>query len=323
MWKLVFMLLVAGMGAAALHAPARAQSFPAQPIKIIVPFAPGGGVDIVGRTIAEQVTRQSGFAMVVENRTGAGGNVGSTLVAKASADGYTLLMASNSTSYNNFLYSNMQYDAARDLQPVVQIGRVPMVLLVSPSIPPRTVGEVVAFARAKPGALNVGSGGNGTSEHLVYELFKRRTGIDAVHIPYRGGAQVYTDLIAGQVQLMFSNQLGATQFIRTGQLRAVGITGLKRSPQLPDVPTFEEQGIADFNASVWWGLVGPAGMPRPIVSLINQMVNEAIAAAEVKGRLESLGAQPVGGSAEQFAAFFSSERATWQGVIKEAGIRIE
>ena len=323
MLNVTVMLFAACVIGAAVPSPARAQAFPSQPIKLIVPFAPGGGVDIVGRTIAEHVAKQSGHAMIVENRTGAGGNVGSTSVAKAAPDGYTLLVGSNSNSYNNFLYANMPYDAARDLQMVVQIGRVPMVLLVSPSIPPKSVGEVLALAKAKPGALNFGSGGNGTAEHMVYELFKRRTGIEAQHIPYRGGAQVYTDLIAGQIQLMFNNQLGATQYIRGGQLRAAGITGQKRSPQLPELPTFEEQGIADFNASVWWGIMAPAGLPRPVLAQLNQMFNAAIASPEMKSRLESLGAQPVGGSAEQFAAFFASERATWQGVIKEAGIKVD
>ena len=323
MLKSIFTLLSAALIGSAVQAPACAQSFPSQPIKLIVPFAPGGGVDIVGRTIAEGMSKQSGHPVVVENRTGAGGNVGSTAVAKAAPDGYTLLIASNSNSYNNFLYKDMQYDAARDLQPIVQIGRVPMVLLVSPSIPPKNVSEVVALAKAKPGELNFGSGGSGTAEHMVYELFKRRTGIDAQHVPYRGGAQVYTGLLGGQIQLFFNNQLGATPYVRSGQLRAAGITGQKRSPQLPDVPTFEEQGFQDFNASVWWGAMGPAGMPRPLVSQLNQMMNAAISSPEVTKRLESLGAQPVGGSPEQFAAFFASERTTWQGVIRDAGIKLE
>ena len=236
MSRFTVVVFAACMIGAAVQAPVRAQSFPSKPIKLIVPFAPGGGVDIVGRTLAENASKQSpGLTVVVENHTGAGGNVGSTSVAKAAPDGYTLLVASNSNSYNNFLYSNMQYDAAKDLAAVVHIARVPMVLLVSPSIPPKTVAEVIALAKAKPGTLNFGSGGNGTAEHMVYELFKRRTGIDALHIPYRGGAQVYTDLIGGQIQLMFNNQLGATQYIRSGQLRAAGITGQSRSPQLPDV----------------------------------------------------------------------------------------
>ena len=316
-------LVACVFGVCAAASPAGAQNFPSQPIKIMVPFAPGGGVDIVTRHLAEQVTKQTGHTVVVENRTGAGGNVASTAVARSTPDGYTLLMASNSNSYNNFLYANMQYDAARDLQPIVQVGRSPMVLLVSPTIPPKNVAEILAYAKARPDALNFGSGGNGTAEHMVYELFKRRTGISAQHIPYRGGAQVYTDLIGGQIQLMFNNQLGATPYVRAGQLRAAAVTGQKRSLQLPDVPTFEEQGIKDFNASVWWGVMGPAGMAKPVVAQLNQILNVAIASSEMKAKLEAQGAQPVGGSAEQFAAFFAGESRIWQGVIKDASIKIE
>ena len=323
MAKSIFTALGAALIGGAIHLSAGAQGFPAQPVRFIVPFAPGGGVDIVGRTIAEGISKTSGHAVIVENRTGAGGNVGSAAVAKAAPDGYTLLIASNSNTYNNFLYSNMQYDASRDLQAIVQIARVPMVLLVSPVISAKTVGDVIALAKAKPGTLNFGSGGNGTSEHLVYELFKRRAGINALHIPYRGGAQLYTDLIGGQIQLFFNNQLGAMQYVRAGQLRAAGITSPKRSAQLPDVPTFEEQGFPDFNASVWWGVMGPSGIPRPIVDQLNQMINAAIASPEVARRLESQGAQPVGGSPDQLAAFFASERAIWQAVIRDAGIKNE
>ena len=323
MEKSIFMACSAALICATVQHPASAQVFPAQPLRFIVPFGPGGGVDIVGRTIMDGISKTSGHAVVVENRTGAGGNVGSTAVAKAAPDGYTLLIASNSNTYNNFLYSDMQYDASRDLQAIVQIARVPMVLLVSPTIAPKTVGEIIALAKAKPGTLNFGSGGNGTSEHLVYELFKRRTGISAQHIPYRGGAQVYTDLIGGQIQLFFNNQLGAMQYVRGGQLRAAGIASPKRSAQLPDVPTFEEQGLADFNATVWWGVMGPAGIAKPIVDQLNRIINTAIASADVTRRLESQGAQPVGGSPEQLAAFFASERATWQAVIRDAGIKNE
>lgn len=303
-------------------AAAHAQAFPSQPIRFIVPFAPGGGVDVIGRTLAEAIQKQFGHTVIVENRTGAGGNVASTHVSRAAADGYTVLVGSNSNSYNDFLYSSIGYDPAKDLRRVVQIGRVPMVMLVSPTIEPKTVQEVIALAKAKPGSLNFGSGGNGTAEHLVYELFKRRTGIDAVHVPYRGGAQVYTDLMAGQIQLMFNNQLGATPYIKSGQLRAVGLTGQARSTQLPDLPTFAEQGIADFNAAVWWGLMVPSATPDAQVNEINRMVNAVLQTEEVRNRLQSLGAQPVGGPPSQFEQFFASERSTWERVIKDAGIKL-
>ena len=308
--------LLAGEGASA-------QAYPSRPIRLIVPYAPGGGVDIVARTLGDDITKRLGKPVIVDNRTGAGGNVGSTFVAKSEPDGYTLLLGSNANAVNNNLYSNMQYDAATDLTQIVLVDTVPMVVLASPTIAPSTVGELIALAKAKPGTLNFGSGGNGTAEHLAFELFKRRTGIEAQHIPYRGGAAVYTDLIGGQIQLMFNNQLGATPYIRSGQLRALGITGNKRSPQLPEVPTFREQGVTDFSVFVWWGVIGPAGIPKDTVAQINQLFGSSIASPDVKKRLESLGAQPQGGTAEEFAAFFRSEMATWAGVIKAANIRID
>lgn len=308
--------LLAGEGAFA-------QAYPSKPIRLIVPYAPGGGVDIVARTLGDDITKRLGKPVIVENRTGAGGNVGSTFVAKSEPDGYTLLLGSNANAVNNNLYSNMQYDAATDLTQIVLVGTVPMVVLASPTIAPRTVGELIALAKAKPGTLNFGSGGSGTAEHLAFELFKRRTGIEAQHIPYRGGAAVYTDLIAGQIQLMFNNQLGATPYVRAGQLRALGITGNNRSPQLPDVPTFREQGVTDFGVFVWWGVIGPAGIAKDTVVQINQLFGSSITSPDVKKRLESLGAQPQGGTPEEFAAFFKSEMATWAGVIKAANIRID
>ena len=306
-----------------LNGAAHAQAYPSKPVRLIVPYAPGGGVDIVARTLADDLTRRLGKTVIVENRTGAGGNVGSTFVAKSEPDGYTLLLGSNANAVNNSLYSNMQYEAATDLTPIILVGTVPMVVLASPTIAPKTVGEMIALAKARPGMLNFGSGGNGTAEHLAFELFKRRTGIDAQHVPYRGGAAVYTDLIGGQIQLMFNNQLGATPYIRSGQLRALGITGNHRSPQLPDVPTLREQGVADFNVSVWWGVIGPAGIAKETVAQINQLFGSSIGSPEVKQRLESLGAQAQGGTPEDFAAFFRSEMATWSGVIKAANIRID
>ena len=198
-----------------------------------------------------------------------------------------------------------------------------MALLVSPGIPPKTLQEVIAYAKANPGKLNYGSGGSGTAEHLVFELFKRRAGLDVQHVPYRGGAQVFTDLIGGQLQFFTTNALAATGYVKAGQLRAAGVTGLARPTGLPEVPTFEEQGMKNFTASVWWGVVGPAGMPAAVTARLNQIFNAAISSAEMKARFESLGAQPAGGTPESFAAFFASERATWSQVIRDANIKVE
>ena len=302
---------------------AAAQGYPNKPIRLIVPYAPGGGVDVVARTLGDDITKCLGKPVLVENRTGAGGNVGSGFVAKSEPDGYTLLLGSNANAVNNHLYANMPYNAATDLTPILLVGTVPMVALASPTIEPKNAAELVALSKAKPGTLNFGSGGNGTAEHLAYELFKRRTGIEAQHVPYRGGAAVYTDLIAGQIQVMFNNQLGATPYIRSGQLRALAITGNNRSPQLPDVPTFREQGIADFNVFVWWGVIGPAGIPKDTLAQVHQLFSNALSSPDVRKRLESLGAQPQGGTPDEFMTFFRNEMATWGGVIKAAGIRLE
>ena len=316
---LTLMAVTAGLS---FCGPSSAQGYPTKPIRLIVPYAAGGGVDIVARTVAEYVSTTLGKTVLVENRTGAGGNVGGAFVAKSEPDGYTLLVGSNSAAVNNSLYKNMPYDASTDLTPIVLIGTVPMVLLVSPSIAPKTVGEVVALAKAKPGTLNVGSGGNGTGEHLAFEMFKRQTGIEAQHVPYRGGAAVYTDLIGGQVQLFFSNQLGAAPFVRSGQLRAVGVTGDARSPEFPDLPTFAEQGYPEFKAFVWWGLMGPAGIAPATVSQINALFATAIHAPQVQQKLKSMGARPEGGSVASFDKFFKNEVKTWSELIKAANIQI-
>lgn len=315
--------LVSIVVALGLNAPSSAQSYPTKPIRVVVPYAAGGGVDIVARGVAEGITKQFGHAVLVENRTGAGSNVGSTVVAKADPDGYTLLMGSNANAVNGSLYSSMPYDAERDLVQIILVGRVPMVMLASPALPFRTVREVIDHAKSKPGSLNFGSGGAGTSEHLTYERFKRRAWIEAVHVPYRGGAAVYPDLMNGRVDFLFNNQLQAMPFIRSGQVRALAIANPKRSPQLPEVPTLAEQGIADFNAAAWWGIMGPAGIPEEIVNKINQLVGAVMESPEFGKRLDSLGAERLGGTPQQFRDFFKSEMATWSGVIKAEKIKVE
>lgn len=299
-----------------------AQTYPDKTIRLIVPYGTGGGVDVVARTVADYISNKMGKTVVVENRAGAGGNVGSGFVVKSDPDGYTLLVASNSNAVNNSLYNNMAYDAAKDLTPITLIGTVPMVLLVSPTITPKTANEVVDLARAKHGSLNVGSGGSGTGEHLAFEMFKRQNKIDAQHVPYRGGTAVYTDLMGGQIQLFFNNQLGASPYIRSGQLKAVGITGDQRSPQFPDLPTFAEQGFKDFKAFVWWGIMGPAGIPPERVTEINKLFTTAIQSPEVRARLESLGARPAGTSAAEFSSFFKNEISVWSALIKDAKIQL-
>jgi tripartite-type tricarboxylate transporter receptor subunit TctC len=303
-------------------APAAAQSYPTQTVRIIVPFGPGGGVDIIARTIADEWAKQHGHSVLVENRAGAGGNIGSAAAARSAPDGHTLLLASNSNSYNDLLYSNAGYSPPADLAPVIQIGRVPTVLVASPTLPVTNVRELVEMAKARPGWLSFASFGYGSSGHLLYEMFTRRTGAEAVHVPYRNG-QTYPDLIAGRIHAMFNNQLGVMSYIRSGQMRALGVAANERSPQLPDVQTFAEQGIPDFSTDVWWGIMAPSGTPAGVVARINEIVNGVLAAAEVRNRLQALGASAVGGEPSRFASFFVSERATWQRVINEANIRVD
>ena len=300
-----------------------AQSYPAKPIRLIVPYAPGGGVDIVARTTAQELIKRLGQQVIVENRTGAGGNIGSDAVAKAAPDGYTLLMASPANTINPSLYAKMPYDPARDLVAIALVGSVPAVLVANRSLPAHSIKQLVALAKSKPGALTYGSGGSGTTEHLAGEMFKSAAGIDLLHVPYKGGAQVMVDLIAGQIALMFSNQLAVLPHIKSGRMKALGVASNERSAVLPDVPTFTESGFPDLKVSVWWGVMGPAAIPKEIVTQLNRQIVAALASPEMKDRLESMSARPLGGTPEQFAAFFNEETSRWARVVKASGAKVD
>ena len=302
---------------------ALAQTYPSKPLRIVVPYAPGGAVDIVARATAQELTKRLGQQVIVENRTGAGGNIGSEVVARSQPDGYTLLMASPANTINPSLYTKMPYDPARDLVPIALIGSVPTVLVVNRSLPAQNVKQLVALAKARPGALTYGSGGSGTTEHLAGEMFKTFAGVDMLHVPYKGGAQVMVDIISGQIALMFINQLGALPHVKARKVRALAVASAERSPALADVPTFVESGFADFKVSVWWGLMGPAGMPKEIVTLLNREVVAGLASSEMKERLQALSAQPIGDTPERFAALFADETARWARVVKASGARVD
>ena len=306
-----------------LCSAAFAQSYPAKPIRLVVPYAPGGGVDIVARTTAQELTRRLGQQVIVENRTGAGGNIGSEAVAKAAPDGYTLLMASPANAINSSLYANMPYDPARDLVPIGLVGSVPAVLVANRSLPAHSIKQLVVLAKSQPGALTYGSGGSGTTEHLAGEMFKSAARIDLLHVPYKGGAQVMVDLIAGQIALMFSNQLAVLPHIKSGRMKALGVASNERSAVLPDVPTFTESGFPDLKVSVWWGVMGPAAIPKEIVTQLNRQIVAALASPEMKDRLESMSARPLGGTPEQFAAFFNEETSRWARVVKASGAKVD
>lgn len=300
-----------------------AQGFPLKPIRILVPYASGGGVDIVARTLSPKLGELLGQAVVVENRPGGNSNIASELVAKAAPDGYTLLLASPSNATNVSLYSKMPYDPIKDFSPVVAIGFAPLVLVSHPSLPARTVGELIALARRRPGQLSYASGGNGTSQHLAAELMKSISRIQIVHIPYKGAAPALVDIIGGQVVFMFNNPLEILQYVEAKRVRVLGVTSATRAPVLPEVPTFAESGLPHFEATVWWGLLAPAGTAKEVVNRINAETNKVLMTTDIQSRFKSLGAQPSGGSPQQFAVFLQNEVSKWATVIKQAGIQAQ
>jgi len=302
---------------------AAAQSYPAKPIRMIVPYAPGGGVDIIARATAQELSKRVHQQIIVENRTGAGGNVGSEHVAKSAPDGYTLLMASPANTINPSLYAKMPYEPLRDLAAVALVASVPAVLLVNRSLPVQNVKQLVALAKARPGALTYGSGGSGSTEHLAGEMFKTFAGVDMLHVPYKGGAQVIVDVISGQIAMMFVNQVAALPQVQGGRVRALAVAGNKRSPSLPDVPTFVESGFKDFVISVWWGVMGPAGMPKDVVTLLNREIVAGLASPDMGQRLQAMSAQPIGGTPDEFAAFFAAETKRWAPIVKASGAKAE
>ncbi len=309
---LIAALLFAAAGA--VHA-----QYPVKPVHLIVPYTAGGGVDVVARHVANALSKRLGQPIVVENKVGAGSNIGSDFVAKSSPDGYTLLMASPANAINMTLYRKMPYETMRDLAPVALVGAVPSVLIVSPQFPPKTIQEVVALAKQKPDAINYGSGGNGTSEHLAAEMFKSVAGIGMTHVPYKGGAAAMTDLIGGRIQLMFINQLGAMAQIKAGKVRVIGVADSRRSAALPDTPTFAEAGYPDMQVSVWWGVMAPAGTPKEVIERLNAETNAALATPELRKSLEDMGARVIGGSPEDFRGFLATEIARWGRAVKASG----
>ncbi len=320
--KLIFGLVI-GIAGCALGSLACAQAYPSKPIRLIVPYAPGGGVDIVARALGQQLTNRLGQQIIVDNRTGAGGNVGSGVVAKATPDGYTLLIASPANAINPSLYARMPFDPARDLAPVALIATTPAVLLASPALPVKTVKELVALARAKPNTLNFGSGGSGTTEHLAGEMLNAQAGISMQHVPYKGGAAVLPDLVSGQVAIFFVNQPFALPYIRAGTVKALGVASNERSAALPDVPTLAESGLTDFRVSVWYGIMAPAGTPKALVSRLNHEIVAALDGPEMRERLLAMSLKPLPGTPADFATFFTDEMTRWARVVKTSGAKAD
>ena len=303
---------------------AAAQPYPSKSIRIIVPFAPGGNVDITARLVAPGLSEALGQAVIVENKPGAGGTIGADMVAKSPPDGYTLLMGSNSTfSVAPSLYPNNPYNPMRDFAPVIMIASAPFVLVTNPAFAAKDTKELVALAKASPGKLTMSSAGTGSSNHLVGELFQEISGARFTHIPYKGSGQALTDLMGGQVNLHFDQITSASSFIQAGKLRALMVTAPKRVPMLPDVPTAAEAGYPSFEATNVTGLIAPAGTPREIVDKLNAATQKVIAQAAVREKFAGIGAETTGGTPEQFGAYIRDDLSKWTRIVKDANVKVD
>lgn len=304
-------------------APAHA-AYPEQPIHWIVPFPPGGAMDSIARAVGEQLSRSYGQPVIIENKPGAGGNLGMDAVAKAAPDGYTIMITSVGMVTNRYLYPKLPYNPDKDFAPVAQLAVVPNVLVVNPQrIKARNVADLIAQAKAQPGKLSFASAGNGTSIHLAGELFASMTGISMVHIPYRGSGPAVSDLIGGQVDMMFDSVSSARPHLQAGKVLALGVTTRQRSSTLPDLPTIEQGGVTGYDVTPWFGVFAPAGTPRPVLQSLNKALNDALQRTEIKARLSVIGAEPSGGTAEKFAALLEAENAKWAKIIRERNIQAD
>ena len=323
----IFSLLAAvflPMTVALFAGAAIAQAYPAKPIRMIVPFPPGGGTDIAARTIANKLSEDVKWTFVVENKPGAGGNLGVEQAVKSPADGYTLVIGQTSNlAINPALYAKLPYDPLRDLSPVALIVSAPVVFVVAASSRYTSLGDLLAAAKTDPGGVTFASPGNGTVSHLAGELLQRAAGVRLTHVPYKGASQALTDTLGGQVQSFMSSVPSALSQIRAGRLRAIAVSSATRARELPEVPTIAEAGYKGFEASTWYGLLAPARTPAPIIARLNAEVNRALKTPEVRERLAAEGGEALGGSPEQFASFLKAEHAKWGRVVKESGAKAE
>lgn len=314
-------LLAAALLGISLGGPAAAQSaYPTKPIRLICPFPPGGTTDVVARLVAQKLTEAWGQQVVVDNRPGAGGVIGTELAAQAPADGYTALLGSITThAVNPALYKKLKFDPVKDFTPVSLVVSSPQLLAVHPSVPAQSVKELIGLAKAKPGQLNYASAGSGTSPHLTFELFRSLAGIDVVHVPYKGTGPAITDLIAGQTQMMITGVVALMPHVKSNRLRAVGVTSAKRVNALPQVPTIAESGVRGFDVSSWFGVFLPAQAPRAVVTKMNAEIARIVSDPDVRQKLIDQGADPASTTPEEFAAYVKSERARWGEVVRKTG----
>jgi tripartite-type tricarboxylate transporter receptor subunit TctC len=315
-------ILLACVGAAAATLPAAAETYPSRPVRWIVGYPPGGSTDIMARLIGQRLSERLGQQFVIENKPGAGNNIGTGEVVRAAPDGYTILLVNPANAINATLYTKLPFNFIRDIAPVAGIARVPNVMTVNPSVPAKTVAEFIAYAKANPGKVNMASSGNGTSVHLSGELFMSLTGVKMQHVPYRGSAPAMTDMLAGQVQVIFDNMPSIIPHIKSGALRALGVTTAERAAELPDVPTVGET-VKDYEASAWFGIGAPKGTPPEVIARLNKEVNEILAEPTIKQRLAELGGVPIVATPAEFGKIIADETAKWEKVVNFAGIKVE
>jgi tripartite-type tricarboxylate transporter receptor subunit TctC len=318
------LLTLASTALWAASTAAFAQAWPAKPIRLVVPFPPGGGTDIIARETTQRVAAATGWTFVIENKPGAGGNLGVDSVAKAAADGYTLVLGQSSNlAINPTLYSKLPYDPQKDLAPIVLIANAPLVIVAGPKTPFKSLADAVNAAKAKPGQVNFASSGNGTVSHLTTELFQKAAGIKLQHVPYKGASQALTDVVGGNVELYVSSVPTLLQHIKQGKLRALAVTSAKRVDDLPSVPTINESGYKGFDAVTWFGLLAPAHTPKDVIARLNAEFNKALKQPELSKRLGDEGADPAGGSPEQFAKLIHDEIPRWGKVVKDSGAKVD
>lgn len=317
---------VAALGALALPQAATAQggsAYPEKPVKFVVPYPPGGGTDVIARIVQGRFGQLLGQPIVIDNRGGAAGSLGTDIVAKSPADGYTVLFTLSSHTINPAIYNKLAFDTARDFEPIGKVASLPQILVANPSFPANTVAELTALAKAKPGMLQFGSVGNGSPGHLAGELYKLRAGVNLIHVPYRGGGPAVTDVLGGQIPLLWVSIPAAAQFVKAGKLKALAVSTTKRSAAFPDVPTMQEAGVADFEVDSWYAMFVPAKTPKPVIEKLNKALNTIVQEPDIKEKLLAQGSEGAGGPPEALGKIVSTELVKWAKVVKEAQVHVD
>jgi tripartite-type tricarboxylate transporter receptor subunit TctC len=322
--RLALVFIATAAAASLFSSPVFAQAYPTKPIRLVVPFPAGGGTDAIAREVAQKVTTQQGWTIIIDNKPGSGGNLGVDTAAKAAPDGYTLTLGQTSNlAINPTLYPKLPYSPEKDLTPVSLVASAPLVLVVTANSPYKTVADVVAAAKTKPESLNYASSGSGTVAHLATEQLQKAAGVKFTHVPYKGAAQGSTDLIGGQIQMYMSSIPTLIGHIKSGKMRPLAVTSAKRTADLPEVPTVAESGYKGFEAVTWFGVVGPTGLPRDVVAKLNAAFNKALQDPEVKKKLEAQGAEVMGGTPEKFSALIRDDTVRWGKIVKESGAKVD